>query len=131
MGPRDIKNDEVVLVRRDTGEKISVKRKGAAKKITELLELMHADLFKKAQDAASKLIAVPKDYAAFKKNITDRKVNYCAHCGDDACEGAIKEETAATTRNIPFGEAGEAKKGDKCIKCGKAAEYKVYFARAY
>lgn len=131
MGPRDIKNDEVVLVRRDTGEKISVKRKGVANKITELLELMHTDLFKKAQDAASEKICAPKDYAAFKKNIADRKVNYCAHCGEDACELAIKEETAATTRNIPLGEAGEVKNGEKCIKCGKAAEYMVYFARAY
>ncbi|MBR9703321.1 proline--tRNA ligase, partial [Candidatus Woesearchaeota archaeon] len=131
MGPRDIKNDEVVIVRRDTGEKISVKRKGAGKKISALLETMHTDMFAKAKKEASAMILTPKNYEDFKKNIKDRKVNYCAHCGNDACELAIKEETAATTRNIPLGKEAEPKKGFVCIKCGKAAEYMVYFARAY
>ncbi|MNP28530.1 Proline--tRNA ligase [compost metagenome] len=49
-------------------------------------------------------------------------------CGSDACESKVKEETGATSRNIPFNPA-ESK--ETCISCGKPANHTVVFARAY
>ncbi|MNW03511.1 Proline--tRNA ligase [compost metagenome] len=49
-------------------------------------------------------------------------------CGDDACEAKVKEETGATSRNIPF-EPAETK--STCICCGKPAQHTVVFAKAY
>jgi len=49
-------------------------------------------------------------------------------CGSDACEKQVKEETGATSRNIPF---EPAEKKSKCLVCGDAAEHTVVFARAY
>lgn len=126
IGPRDLKNDEVVIARRDTSEKRTVKRSEVKKVVADLLEDMHKTMFEKAKKTMHELIVEPKDYKEFQKNINDRKVNLCGHCGDEDCEAKIKEETAATTRVIQ----DENYKGP-CIKCGKDAAYKAYFARAY
>jgi prolyl-tRNA synthetase len=53
---------------------------------------------------------------------------YSWWCGDAACEAKVKEDTKATTRNIPLEQEGGT---GKCIVCGKPAHEKVYFARAY
>jgi prolyl-tRNA synthetase len=49
-------------------------------------------------------------------------------CGSDSCERQVKEETGATSRNIPF-EPAEQK--TKCLVCGEKAKHTVVFARAY
>ena len=49
-------------------------------------------------------------------------------CGEEACETAIKDETGATTRCIPF---AQEKLGDVCVHCGKPAKHMVYFGKAY
>ncbi len=126
VGPRDLENDEVIIARRDTSEKKAVKRKDVKKVVEQLLEAMHKDMFEKAKKTMHELILEPKNYEEFKKNIVERKVNLSLHCGEEECEAAIKEDTKATTRVIQ----DENVKGT-CIKCGKKAAYKVYFARAY
>ncbi len=49
-------------------------------------------------------------------------------CGDVACEDKIKQETNATSRNMPFDQTAV---GDNCVCCGKKAEKLIYFAKAY
>ena len=49
-------------------------------------------------------------------------------CGDRACEDKIKEETGATSRNMPFDQTPI---GDTCVCCGKKADKVMYFAKAY
>jgi prolyl-tRNA synthetase len=51
-------------------------------------------------------------------------------CGSAECEAAIKAETQATIRNIPFTSAGGAE-GKPCLKCGKPATANAWFAKAY
>jgi len=126
VGPRDIEKNQVVIVRRDTGEKMVTSRKSVQKKVAALLDVMHNDLFVKAQKELQSLIIEPKDYEEFQKNIKERKCNLSLHCGDASCEGVIKEETAATTRVIK-----EENVTGNCIKCGNDAAYSVYFSRAY
>ncbi|MBR9703011.1 hypothetical protein GOV10_03185 [Candidatus Woesearchaeota archaeon] len=121
-----MEKNQVVIVRRDTGEKMVTSRKSVVRKVATLLEVMHNDMFKKAKKEMDSLIVEPKDYAEFQKNIKDKKCNLSLHCGDADCEGTIKEETAASTRVIK-----EEKIKGKCVKCGKAAKYSVYFSRAY
>ena len=50
-------------------------------------------------------------------------------CGSAACETAVKNETQATIRNIPFVSAPAT--GKVCIKCGEAATAHAWFAKAY
>ena len=49
-------------------------------------------------------------------------------CGDEACENAIKEETGATTRCMPFEQENLS---ETCVYCGKPAKKMVYFGKAY
>ena len=49
-------------------------------------------------------------------------------CGDKECEEAIKDETGATTRCMPF---EQEHLGDVCVHCGKPAKKMVYFGKAY
>ena len=49
-------------------------------------------------------------------------------CGDQACEDKIKEDTAATSRCMPFAQEHLS---DKCVCCGKPAKKMVYWGRAY
>lgn len=126
LGPRDIKEGNVIIARRDTSEKKTVSRDKVKETVKELLETMHTDMFEKAKATMHKLIIEPKDYKEFQKNIKDRKANLVLHCGEEDCEAKIKEETAATTRCIKE----ENVKG-VCIKCGNEAKYSVYFSRAY
>jgi prolyl-tRNA synthetase len=51
-----------------------------------------------------------------------------AWCGSAECEAAIKAETQATLRNIPL---GQPRVNAACIKCGRPAEVRPWFAKAY
>ena len=50
-------------------------------------------------------------------------------CGSATCEAAIKGETQATIRNIPFGT--ETPVGRTCVKCGGVATTRAWFAKSY
>ena len=49
-------------------------------------------------------------------------------CGEEGCEIAIKEETGATTRCMPF---VQEEISNVCVHCGKPAKKMVYFGKAY
>jgi prolyl-tRNA synthetase len=50
-------------------------------------------------------------------------------CGSAECEAAIKAETQATIRNIPF--ASKPAGGKMCLKCGNGAIAHAWFAKSY
>ena len=128
IGPKDIEKKQVVLVRRDNGKKEFVKEKNLKKRIGEILEEMHKDMFKKAEKFLNDNIVEAKNYDEFKKHIKDRKLVYAYFCGEPEEEEKIKEETGATSRCIPF---DEKEKESKCIFSGKPAKQRVLFAKAY
>ncbi len=128
IGPRDVKEKQVVAVRRDTGEKIPVKEKELAKKIPTLMDDIQKNLFENAKKSMEKNTNSAKNYNEFKKILGSNggfiKADWC---GDPHCEEQIKSETGATIRVLPF----EKEKATKCIYCGKAAKEAAYFAKAY
>ncbi len=128
VGPRDVDNQQVVLARRDTREKIPVSLNEASAKIAELLEAIQQNLFDRALKMREDNTYTLDDYGEFKA-VLEKGAFIRAHwCGSGDCELAIKEETKATIRNIPFNEPEES---GKCIYCGKPSSRRVIFARAY
>ncbi len=128
IGPRDIRNKEVVLVRRDNGKKIHVKMRNL-KSITEkTLNEIQNNLFRKAKSFLESNTKVASNFNEFKKLLADKKMIKANWCGESSCEDEIKDKTTATIRLIPFEK--ENLKG-KCVHCGKKAKYVVYFAKAY
>ncbi len=129
IGPRDVQNDQVMLVRRDTREKIPAKTSEVVEKIQEVLDQIQKDLFQRALKFRQEHTYRTDDYREFQQILEEQGGFIEAHwCGSAECEEKVKEDTKATIRNIPFDR--EAEQG-KCIVCGKPSEGRVIFARAY
>ena len=129
IGPRDIENNEAVLVRRDTHEKITVSLDEIEAKISELLDTIQSDMLERARAPRDSHTYVATTYDEFVKTINEKPGFVKAMwCGDQACEDKIKEDTAATSRCMPFAQENLS---DKCVCCGKPAKKMVYWGRAY
>ena len=129
IGPRDIKNKQVMVVRRDTHEKEAVAMEKLGQHIVKLLDDIHDNMFEKAKKMREEKTYTITDYDDFKKKMKESPGFMKAMwCGDEECEQAIKEETGATIRCIPFEQETIS---DVCPFCGKKAKHMVYLARAY
>ncbi|WP_251860850.1 proline--tRNA ligase [Clostridium sp. Marseille-Q2269] len=129
VGPKDIEKNQVVLARRDTGEKIVVSMDELETVIPELLDNIHETMYNKAKKRMEEKTSVAKDMDEFKKVVEDKDGFVKAMwCGDIECEEKIKEETGASSRCIPFNEEHVS---DTCVCCGKKAKNLVYWGRAY
>jgi len=128
IGPRDIKNKQIVAVRRDMNEKIIMKG-NPVKKVSALLETIQKNLYKKAKDNLTKSLNTVKSYEEFKKVVQEKGGFVKAFwCGENHCEEQVKNETGATIRTIPFKKEGKI---SKCIYCNKEGKEVVYFAKSY
>jgi len=129
VGPKDIEKNQVVLVRRDTREKMFVAIDELETKVAALLDSIHDDLLNKATALRNEKTFTAVELSEFER-IISRTPGFikAMWCGDQACEDAIKEKTGATSRCIPFNEQPVS---DKCICCGKEAKNLVYWAKAY
>lgn len=128
VGPRDLKNGNMELARRDTLEKEVVPKEGITKNIVQLLKDIQYDLFNNAKLRMSQRTRSVDTYDKFRKEIEKGGFIYAHWDGTAETEEKIKEETKATIRCIPLNS--ESGKG-KCIVTGKPSEREVLFARAY
>lgn len=129
VGPRDMENNQAVLVRRDTGEKIQTPFPEIKDRVLKLLSDIQQNLFDRA--------------LAFRKENTHRAENFnecvelfesdsgfveASWCGSEECEIKMKDETKATIRVLPF----DQKTPDTpCVVCNGSAQYTAIFAKAY
>lgn len=129
IGPRDIENNEAVLVRRDTHEKLTVALDEIAEKTGELLETIQKDMFERAKAHRDAHTYEATDFDGFVKTVEENPGFVKAMwCGNQECEDKIKELTGATSRCMPFQQECLS---DTCICCGKPAAKMVYWGRAY
>lgn len=128
-GPKDIEKEQVVLVRRDTLEKVVVPLFELEERITSLLEDIQSNLYNRAKAHREENTSIAKDLGELKDSL-EQKPGFvkAMWCGDRACEDKIKEETGATSRCMPF---EQEKVSESCLCCGKGAEKMVYWAKAY
>ena len=129
IGPRDIENNSCVLVRRDSGEKITASLDNIEETVSALLDDIQASLFNKALAHRESHTYTAADYDEFKATVESKPGFIKAMwCGDVECENKIKEDTGATARCMPFEQETIS---DKCVCCGKPAKKLVYWGRAY
>ena len=128
IGPRDIENGNVTLVKRHNGEKITIKREELVDTINRLIPEIHHEMYEKALryllDHVTEVHNLEELNAALEKGGYAKMM----WCGDEECENKIKELTTATARCIPFNQIPF---DDKCPVCGKKAKKVVLFAKAY
>ncbi|HIA86678.1 MAG TPA: proline--tRNA ligase [Candidatus Marinimicrobia bacterium] len=129
VGARDMEKGSAVIVRRDTGEKSFIQRDNLVQEVPKLLEEIQSGLFQQAVTFRKENTATVENYDEFKKKIsTEGGFIRCGWDGDPETEAAIREETKASIRLIPFDEKPE---GISCIYSGKPAKHEVIFAKAY
>ena len=129
MGPRDIAAGTVVLVRRDTGEKIQASLEGIEETVKKLLASIQKDMLERARahrDAHTYDAVTPEEFA----KIAEEKPGFirAMWCGSQECEDKLKETCQVTSRCMPF---AQEKLADTCICCGKPAKAMVYWGKAY
>jgi prolyl-tRNA synthetase len=131
IGPRDVEKQSVVLARRDIlgkAGKSFAPMAGLSGTVGDLLDTIQADMLSTATQFRDANIHTAKDYEALLEIVKDGWAQ--AHwCGDLACEAKIKDDTKATSRNIPL-DQGEFGAG-ACVVCGEPAEEWAYWSRAY
>ncbi|WP_312433031.1 proline--tRNA ligase [Lacrimispora sp.] len=129
IGPRDISENQAVLVRRDTHEKITVSLDEINNKVGELLDSIQKDMLERARIHRDVHTYEATDMDTFVKTVEEKPGFVKAMwCGSQECEDKIKEITGATSRCMPFKQETLA---DTCVCCGKPAVKMVYWGRAY
>jgi prolyl-tRNA synthetase len=129
IGPRDLAAGQAICVRRDTGEKRAVALADLPATVVALLEEIQASLYAQAATFLREHQAVATDIATLQDIVRERRgFALAGWCGDPACEARIKDETGATSRNIPFSPPQTL---PQCVACDRPAAHTVWFARAY
>ena len=129
IGPQDLKNKTVELVRRDTKEKIFVGVDNVTTVVPQLLVDIQNLLYQRAVDFRQSYTTSVDTYEAFKDTMAQKKGFVLAHWdGTTETEKKIQAETKATIRCIPLDAPQEA---GFCIYTGKPSKQRVIFAQAY
>lgn len=129
IGPRDIANNQAMVVRRDNHEKEAISLDNFAEDIAKLLEKVQKEMLERARNERDSKTYTITNYEDFKeKQKNSPGFAKGMWCGCRECEDKIKEDTGATIRCIPFEQEDL---GDVCHFCGKPAKHMVYVARAY
>jgi prolyl-tRNA synthetase len=129
VGLRDIKENQVELIRRDTKERFYVTEKELVNQTMSTLENIQSNMFDRAK---SHLHENTKSAATLEEllSVLDASGGFvaCSWCGKRECEDLVKEKTTADIRIVPFNPKNNI---SSCIGCGEQETIEVYFARAY
>ncbi|HMV96138.1 MAG TPA: proline--tRNA ligase [Anaerolineales bacterium] len=130
IGPKDVEKGTVALARRDRPGKEGkafVSQANLDSTVKGLLDEIQASLLKRATEYRDANIHNVTTFDELKEVVKDGWA-FAYWCESRECEAKAKEETKATTRNIPFDQPNEE---GVCVVCGKPSKRKVYFAKAY
>ena len=129
VGPRDLESGVVTVFRRDTYEKTTLPLEGLADAVKALLDDIQQTMYNQAKDFRDAHTTVVHDMDELGEAVQTGFAK-AMWCGSRACEDEIKEKFNASSRNMPFDQAGH-RFGDRCVCCGKPADTVMYFAKAY
>lgn len=130
IGPRDVANNSVVLVRRDSGSKETVAVSNVLDATRNSLDQIHASLWNRALDRLNSQTHVADSLDELTRIIdADGGFVKASWCGSEECEEKVKNETGADIRLIPFDEKPVPE--STCLVCGRPPTALAYFARAY
>ena len=130
IGPRDIEKSQVVLVRRDTSEKIPTPIDGLVSRVNELLLLIQKSLLEKATRFRDDHTTLVTSREEFVRILDGKRPGFiiAPWCGQEDCEVGIKTQTQATIRNITLDPKSAS---GPCVQCGRPGKTDAYFAKAY
>ena len=127
IGKRDLENNEITLVRRDTLEKETIAIPAFKERVEKLLVEIQNNMYDRALKRRDSMIYEAKTKEEF-QDIAQNKPGFILipWCGNTSCEDKIKEETGLKSRCIK-----EEISDGVCTYCGEKAKYKIYFGKQY
>ena len=130
IGPKDIENNQCVLVTRHDREKHVVPLDELETAIPALLQKVHDGLYRKALENRQRRTYSCISMDEITRVLEERGDGFieAMWCGDEACEDKVKETTGVGSRCIPFEQKHLS---DTCVCCGKPAKHMVLWAKAY
>ncbi|KAL4593312.1 bifunctional glutamate/proline-tRNA ligase-like [Arapaima gigas] len=144
VGPKDLKQGQCMAVRRDTGEKVTVPEAEAEIRLTQLLEDIQNNLFKRASDDLRKHMVTADTMEQFQKELDQGRIVQIPFCGKIECEDWIKKTTAkdqdlepgapsmgAKSLCIPFKPLKTLQVDQKCVCKKEPAKFYTLFGRSY
>ncbi len=128
LGPRDLATGNIVVARRDSGDKETVKQSVAAKRVAELLQDIQTTLLDRATRFRDEHTYTVSSFDEFNGKVAQGFVR-SFWCGDTACETTAKAEAKATIRCLPFDTRLGAE--GLCAVCGRTGTREALWARSY
>ena len=129
IGPRDLQNNHITLVRRDTLEKITINKEDGIAKVKELLTTIQKNLYDRAKNRRDSMIYKLNTYEELKEMAKKQGgFAYVNWCGNISCEDKIKADLGLKSRCIPLKNESV---DNVCICCGQKAVTKIYFGKQY
>jgi len=131
IGPRDMRQKQVVLARRDTGEKITISRDEVVTRTGELLDAIQKSLIDRADEWFNKSIRTVSSFNDLNSVLnTEGGFVRIDWCGSEDCAKEIQEKTnGGIIRGTLIGK--DEVPGKSCVHCGKPAAQVVYIAKQY
>lgn len=137
IGPRDVSNQQLVLVRRQVPEgeerKLTLDEPEAFATVPRMLGEIQSEMLERATRRREERTARGvSDLDEFSARLEESGgFLYTGWCGERECEEAVKEQTKATIRLIPDEEFASEEPPERCVSCGEEAECEVVWAQAY
>ena len=128
IGPRDVKERQAVLVRRDTGAKRVVRLDSVTDEVARDLDAIQANLLSKATDFLTRHTHEASTIPELKKALANGGIAVVPWCGRAECEGKLKEETGGKVLNISLDQKVSKL---KCISCGEETDSVANFGKSY
>ena len=130
IGPKDIENGQVVVVRRNDRKKYTISMEELGEEIPKILEEMHHDMYETAKKFLEEHIYEAKTMDEMKE-IGENKIGFikAPWCGEESCEEEIKAETNGYGSRCIAEEKVPA--NTKCVHCGKDAKHIVVWGKSY
>jgi prolyl-tRNA synthetase len=129
FGSRDLAKKEVIVFRRDTGKKQSIKISELKKQVPEILEEIQKNLFEKSKKLFESKVKYAITLEEVKKRMKEKEISIAPLCKNEGCENLLKSETGGA-KALLIDEKKKIK-SEKCIICDKKADYYVYVAKTY
>ena len=130
IGPKDIENNQCVIVTRHNREKTFVSLDNIEEEILKKLEEVREGIYQSALENRERRTYIAKTLDEITEQLEKNGDGFvkAMWCGDEECEDKVKEITGVGSRCIPFEQETLS---DKCVCCGKPAKQMLYWGKAY
>ncbi len=130
IGPKDIENNQCVIVTRHNREKTIVSLDNVEAEVLKKLEEVREGIYRSAIENRERRTYIAKTLEDITKQLEENGDGFvkAMWCGDEECEDKVKEITGVGSRCIPF---EQEQLSDKCVCCGKEAKHMLYWGKAY